>query len=305
LGVLGKRIAGQGTGSSGVSELLTSQRDEISTAAPAGLSRILGFGPRAVPTPVTNVEPVTTRVEEEEEEVLDTPPTHIEHFREPTPVEERPRVEPTPFLQRRTAVVAQPREGGGLRWLPFLLLLLGAIALLGYLLSRMRTPRVGDLASRTANSATNALSRVPLPGGVNLSVPRGSINDQLASFLGDRTAGGVPRTFVFDHLNFVSGSTELTADSNKTVSDLAQVLKAYPNAQVQLSGHTDNTGNPQDNQTLSLNRANAVKTMLVSDGVAADRISTQGFGQERPITSNDTEEGRAQNRRTELTVTQK
>lgn len=306
LGVLGKRVAGQGPGSLGMSELLTSQRDEISTAAPAGLSRILGFGPRAVPTPVTNVEPVTTRVEEEEEEeVLDTPPTHIEHFREPAPVAERPRVEPTPFPERRPTVVAQPREGGGLRWLPFLLLLLGAIALLGYLLSRMRTPRVGDLASRTANSATNALSRVPLPGGVNLSVPRGSINDQLASFLGDRTAAGVPRTFVFDHLNFVSGSTELTADSNKTVSDLAQVLKAYPNAQVQLSGHTDSTGNPQDNQTLSLNRANAVKTMLVSDGVAADRISTQGYGQERPITSNDTEEGRAQNRRTELTVTQK
>ncbi len=302
LGVLGKRITGQGPGSSGVSELLSRQRDEITTAAPTGLSRILGFGPRAVPTPVTSDEPVT-RVEGEEE-VLDSP-THIEHFTESTPVAERPRVEPTPFPERRPPVVSQPRQGGGLRWLPFTLLLLGAIALLGYLLSRARAPRVGDLASRTANSATNALSRIPLPGGVNLSVPRGSINDQLASFLGDNSATGVPRTFVFDHLNFVSGSTELTPDSNKTVTDLAQVLKAYPNAQVQLSGFTDNTGDPQDNQTLSLNRASAVKAMLVGDGVAAQRISTQGYGQERPIASNDTEQGRAQNRRTELTVTAK
>jgi OmpA-OmpF porin, OOP family len=300
LGVLGKRIAAQGSGSSGVAELLSRQRDEITSAAPTGLSRILGFGPRAVPTPVTSVEPVSVEVDEE---VLDSP-THIEHFREPTPAAERPRVEPTPFPERRPAV-PQPTEGGGLRWLPFLLLLLGAIALLGYLLSRARAPRVGEMASRTATSATNALARVPLPGGVNLSVPRGSINDQLASFLGNTSATGVPRTFVFDHLNFVSGSTELTPDSGRTVSDLAQVLKAYPTAQVQLSGHTDNTGNPQDNQTLSLNRANAVRTMLVSDGVAADRIATQGFGQERPIASNDTEEGRAQNRRTELTVTQK
>ena len=110
---------------------------------------------------------------------------------------------------------------------------------------------------------------------------------------------------MFDHLNFVSGSTELTSDSDKTVNDLAQVLKAYPSAQVQLTGHTDNTGNPQGNQALSVARANAVKAMLVNDGIAENRMSTQGFGQDRPVASNDTEQGRAQNRRIELTVTQK
>lgn len=298
LGVLGKRISAQGPNSSGLAELLSRQKDEISTAAPAGLSRILGLGPRAVPPPVATTEPVTTIVEHEEE-VVDSP-THIEHIPEPTPLPERPRV----VAERAAPAVPPPRASGGVRWLPFTLMILGAIALLGYLLSR-RAPRVGDLASRGVTTATNTLARVPLPGGVNLSVPQGSINQQLASFLGDRSGPFLQRTFVFDHLNFVSGSTQLTPDSNKTVSDLAQVLNAYPSAQVQLSGHTDNTGTPQSNQALSLDRANAVKAMLVSNGVAANRISTQGFGQERPLASNDTDQGRAQNRRIELTVTQR
>jgi outer membrane protein OmpA-like peptidoglycan-associated protein len=294
LGVLGKRTATQGPGSSGLTELLSRQRDEITAAAPSGLSRILGFGPRAVPSPVRTVE---------SEEVLDSP-THVEHFAEPTVSAPPRRVEPPTYVERPAPVVAPPRTGGGARWLPFLLLILGAIALLGYLFSRARAPRVGDLGSRAVTTATNALARIPLPNGVNLSVPQGSINYRLANFLGDRSAT-LPRTFVFDHLNFVSGSTQLTTDSDKTVTDLAQVLQAYPSAQVQLTGHTDNTGNPQSNQALSLARANAVKNMLVNNGVASNRISTQGLGQERPIASNDTEQGRAQNRRTELTVTQK
>jgi outer membrane protein OmpA-like peptidoglycan-associated protein len=115
----------------------------------------------------------------------------------------------------------------------------------------------------------------------------------------------VPKTFVFDHLNFESASTQLTPGSGQTVNDLATVLKAYPNARIQLAGHTDNTGSPQDNQQLSQNRSDAVKAMLVNNGVSSDRISTVGYGQGRPLTSNDTEDGRAKNRRTELTVTSK
>jgi len=290
LGVLGKRIATEPSGSSGLTELLSRQRDEISAAAPSGLSRILGFGPRLVPS--------SARTVEREEEIVDSP-THIEHFVERAPSAKlRPKVEATTFAER-------PKGGGGVRWLPFVLLILGALALLGYLLSRSREPRITDLGARGFSSAAKTLARVRLPDGVDLSVPQGSINYQLASFLGDRSSTGLPKTFVFDHLNFVSGSTQLTPDSDRTVTDLAQVLKAYPSAQVQLSGHTDNTGTPQTNQALSLDRANAVKAMLAGDGVAANRISTQGMGQERPIASNDTEQGRAQNRRTELTVTQK
>lgn len=300
LGVLGRRASSQG--SSGVAELLSHERDEISAAAPAGLSRILGLGPRPVP-------PAERMAVSEED--LDAP-THIEHFTEPSSVVDppiastvRPRVEDTVPVARRVTVEPLPREGGGLRWLPFALMLLAAIALLGWLLSRARAPRVGDIATRGIPAATNVLTGIHLPNGVSLSVPQGSINYQLANFLGSTSATGLPRTFVFDNLNFVSGSTQLTPESGKTVNDLSQILRAYPNAQVQLSGHTDNTGDPQSNRVLSLDRANAVRTMLVNDGIAADRVSTQGFGQDRPIASNASEQGRAQNRRTELTVTQK
>jgi outer membrane protein OmpA-like peptidoglycan-associated protein len=313
LGMLGKRTSTEAPGSSAIADLLSGQRDEIETAAPAGLSRILSLGPRAVPPPVETVEP---------EQALDSP-THLEHLLEPTPDAEPPRVEPALFADRPIvkptpfaegpAVVAgrpapdltRPRVGGGRQWLPFALLILAAIALLGYLLNRSRAPRVSELASPGITSTTNTLARIPLPGGINLFVPQNSINYQLANFLGDNTATDVPKTFVFDHLNFLSGSTELTPDSDKTVSDLAQILKAYPNAQLQLTGHTDNTRSPQINQALSLNRANTIKGMLVNDGIAQNRISTQGFGQDRPVASNDTDQGRAENRRLELTVTRK
>lgn len=292
LGVLGKRIATQPSGSSGLTELLSRQRDEISAAAPSELSRILGFGPRAVPSSVRTVE---------REEVVDSP-THIEHFVERAPSAKlRAKAE----AERPSLALEQPRAGGGVRWLPFVLLILGALALLGYLLSRSREPRITDLGARGLSSAAKSLAGVRLPDGVDLSVPQGSTNYQLANFLSDKSATGLPKTFVFDDLNFVSGSTQLTPDSEKTVTDLAQVLQAYPSAQVRLSGHTDNTGSPQSNQALSLERANHVKAMLVSDGVGSNRISTQGLGREQPIASNHTEPGRAQNRRTELTVTEK
>jgi OmpA-OmpF porin, OOP family len=274
MGVLGKRAAAQNLDANGVANALLSEKSEIAAAAPSGLSQILSGGPTVV-------------------------------SRAPDTVTEVPRYTPTaPRDVRREPYVdrsyTEPRRPGFGRWLPLLLIALGALALLMFL--RPRTPRAGvpDLASQ----AKNALSNITLPGGSSISVPAGSINYSLAQFLADGSQAA-PRTFVFDHLNFETGSTQLTPDSAQTVNNLAQVLKAYPNAQVQLSGHTDNTGAADANRSLSLTRADTIKTMLVTQGVPAERISTQGFGQDHPLASNDTEEGRARNRRTELTVTNK
>jgi outer membrane protein OmpA-like peptidoglycan-associated protein len=81
------------------------------------------------------------------------------------------------------------------------------------------------------------------------------------------------------------------------------MLKAYPNVAVNVAGHTDNTGDPTANKRLSAERAAAVKQTLVTMGVAGARITDEGLGPDKPIASNDTEEGRAKNRRVELLVT--
>jgi len=147
------------------------------------------------------------------------------------------------------------------------------------------------------------LASIRLPCGTTLAVEQGSFTFNLANFLLSGSASDVPKRFVFDHLNFESATTQLTPESNATVADLVKIMMCYPNMIVELDGYTDNTGDAEANKALSLNRANVVRDLLVQGGVDAQRITTAGFGQEGPIASNDTEEGRAKNRRTELVVT--
>jgi outer membrane protein OmpA-like peptidoglycan-associated protein len=146
---------------------------------------------------------------------------------------------------------------------------------------------------------------VTLPSGATLSLHTDSLNYNLARFLASKDDTAVPRTFVFDHLNFTSGTTQLTPESIPTLRDLAAILKAYPSAEVRLAGHTDNVGDANTNQALSLDRAEGVKALLVKSGIAAKRLSTVGYGQDKPIAPNNTEEGKAKNRRLELVVLKK
>jgi outer membrane protein OmpA-like peptidoglycan-associated protein len=190
-----------------------------------------------------------------------------------------------------TTAVAET-SGMGKRLLPILLLLAVAIALVAYW-------------KGCGSSVKQGLANLTLPGGAVISVPEGSLDYNLAKFLADGSSSELPKTFVFDNLNFNTGTTQLTPESQPTVSNLVAILKAYPSAEVQLVGHTDNTGDAAANMKLSQDRASAVRDMLVNGGVDGNRITTAGYGQDKPVASNDTEEGRAKNRRTELVVTKK
>jgi outer membrane protein OmpA-like peptidoglycan-associated protein len=113
----------------------------------------------------------------------------------------------------------------------------------------------------------------------------------------------VPQRFVLQDLRFSTDSADIEPASRQVLGDVAGVLMAHPSARVRVEGHTDSTGAPDANRQLSMSRAEAVRTFLTERGIDGARIETVGFGASRPLASNDTPEGRNQNRRTELVVT--
>jgi outer membrane protein OmpA-like peptidoglycan-associated protein len=105
---------------------------------------------------------------------------------------------------------------------------------------------------------------------------------------------------VLEGVNFKTGSAVLTAGAKEVLDKVVRTLAEYPAMKLQVSGYTDNVGSKAANTRLSLRRAESVKTYMASQGVAKDRIETRGFGPDNPVASNDTQEGRAQNRRIEF-----
>jgi OmpA-OmpF porin, OOP family len=89
------------------------------------------------------------------------------------------------------------------------------------------------------------------------------------------------------------------------LGNIAAILKAYPNAHVKIGGYTDNTGEAAANVALSSARAKNVMDALVGAGIDSSRLESKGYGDQYPVGDNATEEGRAQNRRIALLVTQK
>jgi outer membrane protein OmpA-like peptidoglycan-associated protein len=199
---------------------------------------------------------------------------------------------------RETAAYVEPKRGTPSWLIPALVLGGLVLAALGWLLSRPSPVREIPVAARPAAK----MADLQLPGGVKVSVPEGSFNYSLHQWLAGTTDTTVPKRFVFDNLNFETGSTQLTPDSVPTVESLVVILKAYPAVAVRLEGHTDNTGDAAANKKLSLDRAAVIKEIMIKGGISEARIGTDGYGQEKPIAPNDTEEGRAKNRRTELIV---
>ena len=103
-------------------------------------------------------------------------------------------------------------------------------------------------------------------------------------------------------LLFDTGASQLQPGAYDRMRTLATTLKNYPQSQVIIKGHTDSTGDNARNQRLSEDRADRVRTFLISEGVQSSRISAIGFGETMPVASNSTEAGRAQNRRVEVEI---
>jgi outer membrane protein OmpA-like peptidoglycan-associated protein len=110
-------------------------------------------------------------------------------------------------------------------------------------------------------------------------------------------AATVAREITLGDVLFKVGKSDLNSQGQAAVSQVATYLKTNPDRTAAIDGYTDSTGSMKLNQKLSSDRANAVKTALVSDGIAPDRIITQGHGPADPVASNATAAGRQKNRR--------
>jgi len=103
-------------------------------------------------------------------------------------------------------------------------------------------------------------------------------------------------------VEFEAGSSVLRPEGQQILDEMAVALSSLQGKRIEVIGHTDALGHRPGNISLSLARAQAVKAYLVSKGLAADRLQTSGMGPDQPVANNDTEEGRARNRRIEFRV---
>ncbi len=306
LGMLGKQVAGNGLNATGLMNLLSSQKGFVSAAMPSGLSGIsslLGFADGFK----DNLSSAGDKIVESGSKVVDA---------------------------GAKAVETGAKTGGSmLKWLLPLL----AILLIGsYFGFKTGCSAVDDTvdagkgaidatvdagkgavdatidAGKGAIDATvdagkdaiNALKAVTLPGGKEIKFMAGSFGEKVVTFLSGEESD-LSKSYAFDGLTFKTGSADLSDESNTQLDNLSEILKSYTTAEIRIEGHTDNSGNPTANKTLSSKRAAAAKAALVSRGVAANRITSIGYGQEKPVADNATEEGKAANRRVELYFTKK
>lgn len=167
-----------------------------------------------------------------------------------------------------------------------------------------RATEVVDTAAnrvvRTATTATEkVLTQLELPNGITIHAFGGGIEDRMIAFLKSDTYKNATNNdlknhwFEFDNIEFeVNSATQLMHDSRTQIGNIAAIMKAYPDSKIRIAGFADKTGSRAANMALSEKRANHIKSLLVEDGIPANRISTEGFGEEHaihPVTDSDIE----------------
>lgn len=111
-----------------------------------------------------------------------------------------------------------------------------------------------------------------------------------------------PGSFVLDNCTFETGKATLKPEAYAVLDELVEYLNRKDDERIEIGGHTDNVGKAEANMILSQNRANTVRAYLLMKGIAAERVTAQGYGLTQPIAENDSDEGRALNRRTEVKI---
>ena len=303
MGIIGKQVSGSNMSSNGLMSLLTSQKDHVADAMPAGLGDKLGglLGLGSMFGGASSLGSGMTS------DALKTVSDATNYNRE--------RVEET--------------SSGLPKWL--LPLIIGAIIIAGLLyfmrgcnktpevvststdsLSTGMSAEMDTVASSAGNamsSATDAVKKLfmlKLPDGSEIEVPEGSLEDQIVKFIQDDSQKVDKKTwFNFDRLLFDTGKSTLKSESQEQIEKTVAILKAFPKVKIKIGGYTDNVGDAKSNMRLSAERATVVMDVIVAGGIDKSRLESEGYGDENSVSTNDTEEGKAMNRRIAISVREK
>lgn len=166
----------------------------------------------------------------------------------------------------------------------------------------------GVIGSKKGNTAAGAIIGAAVGGAAGALIGRymdkqaKEMEQEVAGVEVERVGEGILLTFD-SGLLFAFNSFEVNATTKANLDKMVTILEKYDDTEIMIDGHTDSKGTDAYNQTLSKNRANSVASYLKTKGVASNRIKINGYGETRPIGSNDTEAGRQENRRVEVAVT--
>jgi outer membrane protein OmpA-like peptidoglycan-associated protein len=212
-----------------------------------------------------------------------------------------------------TPTIDTPSVSGGMgTWWKWLLPLLLLLAILFWWKScntnccKMPAVAAVDTTTAMVPAVTHAETFAKETGVTLHGAAENGIENQLIAFIKD-TSKAVDKTtwFNFDRLLFDTNKETLQDSSHQQLMNIAEILKAFPKVKLKLGGYTDNVGKPEANLKLSSGRANTVMSELVKKGTEATRLAAEGYGDQHPIGDNTTEEGRQQNRRIAVRVTEK
>ncbi|AHM59146.1 outer membrane protein/peptidoglycan-associated (lipo)protein [Flammeovirgaceae bacterium 311] len=163
---------------------------------------------------------------------------------------------------------------------------------------------IGTLAGNTAKGAILGAVIGGAAGtaiGIYMDKQARELEDELENATVERVGEGIQVTFEGGIL-FAFDKEDLTPTAKQNIRELAETLRKYPDTNVLIEGHTDDKGADDYNQRLSERRAQAVAQYVTAQGVSSSRITTRGYGETQPLASNDSEAGRAQNRRVEVAI---
>jgi len=165
----------------------------------------------------------------------------------------------------------------------------------------------GLIGSRSGSWAKGAIIGAVIGGATGAII--GNYMDKQAAEIDRNVKGaqvervGESIRVIFDSgILFSTGSSTITATSRNNIEQLARILTRYNDTNIVIEGHTDNIGSEATNQLLSERRAESVATLLKVYGVSGSRVSPVGYGETRPVSSNETETGRRLNRRVEVLI---